>query len=150
MKFIDFVKKHLFLCIALLFMIIILTVGIIFVKKVFFSSSGNEFGNRIDDISNYQISKDNYSNIENELKSDEIVSDVSHNLVGRRLDFIITVNDKATVQLAKDLGGKILSNFSDDIKGYYDIELMIKSENSESTDFPIIGYKHKTSSEFVW
>ena len=84
------------------------------------------------------------------MKSDEIVSDVSHNLVGRRLDFIVTVNDKATVQLAKDLGGKILSNFSDDIKGYYDIELMIKSENSESTDFPIIGYKHKTSSEFVW
>ena len=70
-------------------------------------------------------------------------------LKGKLANFIIVVNDDVDRVNATGLSDKILSGFDDNIKSFYDFQILIKTE-SESEIFPIIGYKHISSLNFVW
>ena len=56
MKLLNFIKKHCFLFVSLLIILIVLIVGIIIMKKLFFSNSGDVFGNRLEGIEKHVIS----------------------------------------------------------------------------------------------
>lgn len=150
MKFIEFVKKHCFLFIALLIILIVLIVGIIMVKNLFFSSTGDVFGNRLDGIEEHQISDADILKIKNDLESLEQVISVSNNSVGKRLNFIIEVKKDVDVITSKGYADKILADLTDDVKEFYDIQVMITSEDEENQNYPIIGYKHKSKVGFTF
>ena len=150
MKFVEFVKKHCFLVIALAIILIVLTTGIIVVKNLFFSSKGDNFGNRLEGIENHEISDSDITKIKDDLESNEHVVSIEKNLVGKRLDFILKVKSDVDVITSKSLADKILENLSDDTKNFYDIQVMIINEDTENQDYPLMGYKHKTKSGFVF
>ena len=83
-------------------------------------------------------------------KSNEHVVSIEKNLVGKRLDFILKVKSDVDVITSKSLADKILENLSDDTKNFYDIQVMIINEDTENQDYPLMGYKHKTKSGFVF
>ena len=60
------------------------------------------------------------------------------------------MDDSLEEETAKNYANKILENLSDDVKSYYDIQVLVDSDNEESEVYPIIGYKHKTTDMFVW
>ena len=150
MKFVEFVKKHCFLVIALAIILIVLITGIIVVKNLFFSSIGDNFGNRLEGIENHEISDSDITKIKDDLESNEHVVSIEKNLVGKRLDFILKVKSDVDVITSKSLADKILENLSDDTKNFYDIQVMIINEDTENQDYPLMGYKHKTKSGFVF
>lgn len=114
------------------------------------SSGNDEYGNRLDEIEKYPITDEVINNIKNEISSLEKVESINYNLEGRLINFVIKVEDDLIVSEAKNYSEKILENFSDDIKSYYDIQILIDSNIDESENYPIIGYKHKTSDSLVW
>lgn len=150
MKFVEFVKKHCFLVIALAIILVVLITGIIVAKSLFFSSKGDNFGNRLEGIEDHQISDSDITKIKDVLESDEHVVSIEKNLIGKRLDFILKVKSDVDVITAKSLADKILENLSDDTKNFYDIQVMIVNEDSENQNYPLMGYKHKTKSGFVF
>ncbi len=150
MKFVEFIKKHCFLVVTLVIILIILVAGIIVAKNFLFSSSGNAFGNRLDGIEEHEITSDNVDKIKSELEGLDQVVSVSDNIVGRRADFILTVKADVDVISAQGLADKILEFLEDDQKSYYDIQVMVVNEDAENQNYPIIGYKHKSKVGFSW
>lgn len=150
MKFLNFLKRHIFFTIATIICLIIFIVGIVLVKKYFFVNNGNEFGNRLDGIEENRITDEQLSKIVEELKNIEQITSASYNVVGRRANFTYKVVNGIDKETARTYTGKILELLDDNQKKYYDIEVMIESENQEDGNFPTIGYKHKSSEGFSW
>lgn len=150
MKFVEFIKKHCFLVVSLLIILILLISGIIVVKSLFFSSHGDAFGNRLDGIDEHRISDDDLSKVKSELENIEQIISVDNNIVGKRADFIIKIKADVDIATAKSYADKILEYLKDDSKAFYDIQVMIVSEDEENQNYPIIGYKHKSKSGFTF
>lgn len=144
-----FIKNNKIL-IALILIAVIMFSTILIIIFSNLSSGNDEYGNRLDEIEKYPITDEVINNIKNEIASLEKVKSINYNLEGRLINFVIKVEDDLIVSEAKNYSEKILENFSDDIKSYYDIQILIDSNIDESENYPIIGYKHKTSDSLVW
>ncbi len=144
-----FIKNNKIL-IALILIAVIMFSTILIIIFSNLSSGNDEYGNRLDEIEKYPITDEVINNIKNEISSLEKVKSINYNLEGRLINFVIKVEDDLIVSEAKNYSEKILENFSDDIKSYYDIQILIDSNIDESENYPIIGYKHKTSDSLVW
>lgn len=144
----NYIKKHIKLIIALIVILIIAIAAFIGIKKLMPDTRISVWGNRTADNGKHPINGDDIDKIIEELKKEESVSDVTYRLSGRKMNFMIIVNEGTTRATAEGLTKHILGNLSDDIKEYYDIELYYKSLNSEDTVFPFMGYKNKISSSF--
>ena len=127
---------------AIFFIIIIW----LFIVPVF---SNNKYGDRLDGIEDHKISSSTIDEIENTLKENKQVSEVTYHNEWRILNFIITVSNDTKPEDAKALDDVILDKISDDDKGYYDIQILIDTEE-ENESYPIAGYKNKSSDDFVY
>lgn len=145
----NFIKKNKILVTLLLIAVIMFSTILIIIFSNL-SSGNDEYGNRLDGIENYPIADDTVNNIKNEISSLDKVNSISYNLEGRLINFTIKVDDDLVVSEAKNYSEKIIEHFSENIKSYYDIQILIDSANDESENYPIIGYKHKTSDSLVW
>ena len=150
MKFLEFIKRHCFLVVSLLIILIVLITGIIVAKSLFFSSHGDAFGNRLDGIEEHRINDEELEKIKNELENIEQVMSVENNIVGKRANFIIKVKADVDVETSKGYATKILDYLKEDSKEFYDIHVMIINEDEENQNYPIIGAKHKTREGFIF
>lgn len=146
-----FIKKHKVLLIVIAVCLILLILMFFGIKKAFFANAGgSKYGNRLDGIENYPIDNKTIDEIKQILNDIEFVNDVKYNLEGRRMDFVIDVNDDVDLITSRSLADKIAEKFSDEIKSFYDIQVYLTSKNEESELYPTIGYKHKKSAVFQW
>ena len=144
-----FIKKHKVLLIVTAICLILLVLMFFGIKNAFFANAGNsKYGNRLEGIEKYPI--ENIDEIKKMLLDTEFVNDVKYTLEGRRMDFIIDVNDDVDLITSRSLADKIAEKLSDEIKAFYDIEVFLTSKNEESELYPTIGHKHKTSAAFQW
>ncbi|CCY46431.1 putative uncharacterized protein [Firmicutes bacterium CAG:822] len=145
----NFFKTHKKQCMigGIAFLVIFFLILIwLFIVPVF---SNNKYGDRLDGIKDHKISSDTVKDIENSLKENDKVTDVTYNNEGRILDFILTVSNDMSTEDAKKLGDTILDKISDDDKKYYDIQILIDTEE-ENDNYPIAGYKHKSEDNFTY
>ena len=145
----DFLKTHKKQCMigGIAFLVIFFLIIIwLFIVPVF---SNNKYGDRLDGIDKHKISSDTVNDIESSLKGNDKVKDVTYNNEGRILNFVITVSNDMSADDAKKLGDTILDKISDDDKEYYDIQILIDTEE-ENDNYPIAGYKHKTEDNFTY
>ena len=145
----NFFKTHKKQCMigGIAFLVIFFLILIwLFIVPVF---SNNKYGDRLDGIEDHEISSDTVKDIENSLKENDKVTDVTYNNEGRILDFILTVSNDMSTEDAKKLGDTILDKISDDDKKYYDIQILIDTEE-ENDNYPIAGYKHKSEDNFTY
>ena len=108
------------------------------------------YGERLKDISKHPIEKDTYTKIDEEMKADEKVVDISHRLSGKILNFYLTVKDDVSKGDAKALGSKIITYFDENITGYYSIQVYLVKKDEKQNDFPIIGMKDPLSESIIW
>ena len=66
---------------------------------------------------------------------------------GRILNFTITVNG-VEQDKAKEYANLILEGISKKNLNYYDIQVFLDSDDTKN--YPIAGYKHKSSETIVW
>lgn len=142
-----FVKNHKKQCLigGIIFLILFIIIMLwLFIVPLF---SDNKYGDRLKGIEDHKISSSTIEEIKNTLKENQAVSEVNYNNEGRILDFIIIVSGDMKKEDAKSLGDVILENIKDDDKSYYDIQVLIDTEE-ENDNYPIAGYKHKTEDNF--
>ncbi len=145
-----FIRKHRYTCILLLFFILIVILGIK-VKEVLVPDEGKAtYGERLKDISKYTISGEIYDKIDEEFKSNDKVTKITHRLQGKILNYYITVDDKVSVKDAKSFGDKILTYFDDELLGYYSVQIYLLKEDKSLNNFPIIGMKDPLSKSISW
>lgn len=142
----NFIKRNK----KLLIVIVIFLVGLICaiqLKNILFPSGGAIYGNRLDGIEDVEISDDLDKQILE--KVSDISSSVTVRVSGRIVNINMVVNDDVSTATAKESAKKVLEVFAEKQLNYYDIQVLI-TKNIETTDFPIIGYKHEDKSGFTW
>lgn len=153
-------KRFIIVCILVLVGIICL----ILLKNILYPSGRiSYYGNRLDGIENVEFTDKSKTSIVNNLKSNELITDAKINVHGKIINVIFDVKKDVSIEDAKKIGSELLNSFNDDIKGFYDIQVIItktEEETVETTDsngeaqlvkqFPIMGYKNCSSKEIVW
>ena len=141
-----FIKKHINL-VVFIGVVLLTILGVLLAKSIFFPDEATAiYGNRIDGVKKYPI-KEEKTKVQEALKDE--TKQTSVRVQGRIIYITVIVNDDINLDSAKNLGPKILEQFSDEQKAYYDIQLLIKNDANQD-NFPIIGYKHHTKTSFSW
>jgi len=140
-------KVYLIFVIVFIIVIVIALVGIF--QLIIPSSSKNLYGNRLDGIENYVIANDKLSNTKDLLLQNTDALSVEYNIKGKIVNYIITLKQDADLVDAKALAAVIIKEFTVEQKSFYDFQVFFTT-NEESEIFPIIGYKHVSSLDFVW
>ena len=151
MKFLNFLKKHKVAFIVVGVCILLIVLLFFAIKNTFFSNiSDSKYGTRLDGIENYPISDALVTDIKNAVTENEAVNNISYDLEGRIINFVINVKKDTEIGAARESATKILEFLNEEYQAFYDIQVFITCEDAENTNYPSIGYKHKTSSEFKW
>jgi len=150
----------------ILSLLAIIVVAILVIKLVLPSGS-SKYGSRLDGIEKITFGTKEKNKIIEKIKSNEKVTSAKIHVEGRIVNIIYNVVKDCSKDDAKSIGNDSLSEISDEVKNYYDIQYMVSKKDEEGkkitkkkedgteyevvvTDFPIMGYKKKDSSRIVW
>ena len=143
----EFVKKHMSLLIAIGIFVLIF-IGFLILKSVFFPSEAKAiYGDRLKGRDKVEISEATKNKVKAELS--DSTSKVNVRVAGKIIYIDMTVTGNVNVAAAKGLANKALAVFSDQEKAFYDIQVIISSD-TDTTHFPIIGYKHHSKTAYSW
>ena len=135
------------LAVVILVSLIAIVIGLL---SYFYSKDGDKYGNRLDGIEKYPVSE----NISADIKSlfETGVESVKVNIDGKIINIIIDVSNGVSKTDAQGFAVKSLEKFSEEIKGFYDIEFLItcKSLTEETTMYPMFGYKNSKKTNISW
>jgi len=142
------IKKNKFTIIA-----IILFIGLVFglyqVKKIFFPNEGKAiYGDRL--VGKVEVADEIYQQVKTKIQENEKVEQVDIRENGETINISITVKNDTSIEDSKKTINNVLEPFTDSQKGYYDFQIFIYKTDKAENNFPIIGYKHHNSTEFVW
>ncbi len=144
----DFIKKHKKVCIvAGIFILLLLLFFIIFFIIPLFGN--NKYGDRLEDIEDYKVSKSTVNDIKDAVSSNDFVTDVDYHNEGRILNFIVTVNADTDINTAKGVSDAVLDGLSNKLKKYYDVEIYLNTKE-DSEIYPVIGYHPKEAKKVSW
>lgn len=154
--------------IVVLVLVLIGIICLILLKNFLYPNSNvSAYGNRLEGIENIKFNKSDKEKVIEVIKSNEKVSSAKMNVHGRIINVIFNINKDTSVDDAKAIANESLGSFSDEVKGYYDIEYIITMDEEEGTKtevtndegkteevvtkiFPIMGYKNSNSEGIVW
>lgn len=142
MKFIKR-NKSIIITLVVFFILILLCVQI---KNILFPNDGLAvYGNRLD--GKVEVSK----NLDKSIKEllPEGATKVTVRDAGRILNITITVSENITRDTAKSFATQSLAALSDEEIKYYDLQFFLVKE-TESDQFPIIGYKIPSAENITW
>ena len=109
----------------------------------------NKYGDRLEDIEDYKVSKSTVNDIKDAVSSNDFVTDVDYHNEGRILNFIVTVNADTDINTAKGVSDAVLDGLSNKLKKYYDVEIYLNTKE-DSEIYPVIGYHPKEAKKVSW
>ncbi len=123
-------------------------------KYFYRGDNTNNYGDRLENIKSHPI----HENLESEIKSiytNNEIDKVEIKNKGRIIYVILNLSEIKKLSDAKSLAIKSLEKFTEDEKGYYDIQFVITCDKEEASStstnlYPTMGYKNAVSSVVVW
>lgn len=148
----NFIKKHKVLIIIITIAVVLLVAAILLFNLFYVNSSKSTYGNRLDGLEEMKPSSEALNKVKTALTNSEAVKDAKIYENGLIINVIIDVNNGVDRDTAKNLTSLITPEFSEPELKYFDIQVFITCESEEAEEklYPIIGYRHKTRSEFIW
>lgn len=144
------IKENKILFVLAIVLIVAFVAIVIGLLMMFYSKDGDKYGDRLNGIDKYPISETITDDIKSIYQSG--VESVSVDIKGKIIYVILDVSNGISKEDARGFAISALDKFSDDIKGYYDIQFMITCKNSteETTMYPMMGAKHAGNSQIIW
>lgn len=146
-----FIKHHKIKLMLLIIFILVFIIALVVIVNLFYPDSKKSvYGNRLSGIEKAKISNQIITQINDELNSIEAVNSSSFSLNGRLINFVIEVKEGTKVSELDKFTKIINDKLEDEIKSFYDIQLIIDEKSKDSKNYPIFGYKHKSVADFIW
>lgn len=142
-----FIKKNKSTVVALLIFVAVFVAFLILKNTIMFDENQAIYGNRLEGEESVKLSSQDIDKVKEEVKDMTKSVDVTKN--GKIINIIAYTNPDITLEVAKTIGDKALTAFSDEQKKFYDIQLLIDNEDNQD-QFPIIGYKHRNKEGISW
>lgn len=143
------IKKNKCLTILLILSIILVGVFATFVYNILVSSKDEQYFNRLNESLHTEFSESDKTTIDNSLESD-LINNIKFEVNGKLVKIFVYYNEEATSSESMKIITSSIEFIPENIKGYYDFEYFLISDDIDSEVFPIIGALHKTSSEISW
>lgn len=128
--------------ISIIFIIIVLLV------LVFISLFGTNTSNRLDGVENYKLTNKEIKNAKNIFK--DYNADVDIYINNMTIKIFIELEEDEEIKDIKEKCDEALKEINKENLEIYDVEVIVKSKEKDSTEYPIIGHKHNSSESFVW
>ena len=142
-----FIKKHINAIVGL-GVILLAIIGLLILKDIFYPTENKAiYGTRTEGVKKNPI-KDEHKNAIIAAFNGKANS-TTIRIAGRIIYIDIKLNGEITRDEAKNISGASLGQLPDNIKNYYDIQFIIENDTN-TAEFPIIGYKHHTKPEISW
>ena len=140
-------KYRIFL--AILFVIVMGVFGFLIVKSYLKPDDEKVvYGNRLDGIDDVSITKEKKNKIIESVKEKENITNVNISLQGAIINISITAEKESnTIDVMKEIGKEILTQFTEKELKFYDIQFFIKNVDN---NYNMIGYKNKNSESIFW
>ncbi len=132
------------------FILVFIIALFVLINLLYPDSRKDVYGNRLDGINSNKVSNQTITQIKDKISTTGLVENIEYLLKGRLISFIIKVKSDIKVDESKKVVETINELLEDNIKSFYDIEVIILENKDESKNYPIFAYKHKTSEKFVW
>jgi hypothetical protein len=144
------IKENKVLFVLALIILVSLILIVVGTLSYFYSDGGDKYGNRLDGIENFKISKTIDSDIKSLFESG--VESVSVDIKGKIIYIIIDVSAGISKTDAQSIAIKSLEKFTEEEKGFYDIHFTVTCKNAteETTMYPMMGSKHSGNPQVVW
>lgn len=148
----DLIKRHKLLTIIcfLAFIVVIIMMYLFF--SMFIGSSG-KYGDRLDGIEKVELSKKDLTGVEESLKENTEVTDISVRVQGKIVYIHIEVTRETSLNRAKELAVIALDKFEEDEKKFYDFGFsltQVEQEGTEDKGFVITGSKNANLDSVSW
>lgn len=142
-----FIKKNISAIVAIVVFVLVVT-GLLFFKEVFTSDDATAiYGSRLEGREQIEIPQERINKLKESIKDSSNKTTVR--IAGRIIEVIVDVKDGVSIKDAKELGTPIVYTFTEEERGYYDIQIFLT--NAKNVDqFPAIGYKHHTKPGLTW
>lgn len=160
-------KKFKKIKLGYIFAFVIIFAVIALVVKLVLPGAENKYGDRLDGIKNVPFNEKAKTKVVKSLDDNENITEAKIKVEGKLINIKFTVKKEVSKDDARRFASDSLSQISDKVKGFYDIQYMIKKQGEEGKketvtlddgttkevtkyEFPIMGYKNKKSSGIVW
>ncbi len=135
------------LAIVILISFVLIIIGLL---SYFYGGNKDPYGNRLDGIEKYPISK----NIDKDIKEllGDGVLELSTDIKGKIIYITMDVKDGTDKVTARGYATKALEKFTDEEKAFYDIHFTITCKNmkEESKIYPMMGSKSAKRTSISW
>ena len=127
-----------------------LVMGVV-VIKYFVGVSTSEYGDRLEDIESLPLKDEDRTAIENKVKENENVTEVSVHTQGKII-YIRIVFTNTSLDRAKEIAATTLEVINDEYKAHYDIHYTLVQEATDTVEgYTIMGAKNiRNSSTIIW
>lgn len=133
-------KENSILIVLFMILIICLVAIMVVVVTYFVGDSKTKYGDRLEGLDKIVWTDKEEKEINNKLKEDESIKNVSIETYGKNIYVKISFDSKITLVEAQSKALSSLDLFSEDVLGYFDIEFLIEADKTDSSDgFKIIG-----------
>ena len=146
-----FIKEHYILVIIGFLVILFLVFIFIGFRKMYFTSNGDVYGNRLEGIEKVPIKDDVLDKAKKELLDSEKVENVTIRLQGKIVYFTIDYKEDVSIDQAKEIATKTLTEFTEEQKKFYDFSYFLtQSKVKDSDSYPTMGNKHPKYATIAW
>ena len=132
--------------IILVSVILLVLISFVLLYKIFFGTSGS---NRYEGIKSHQLSKTEINDVKGVVKELENVKSTKVYTDSKIIKIFVKLKDDVEFDKVKDVATKTISKIKEKNLKFYDVEFFIESKDNSEV-YPKIGYKHKSSEQFVW
>lgn len=135
--------------VALVCIAIIVAIFAIYIVN---SSTTDKYGNRLDGIDDVKMSSEKVGEMEEGILAMAKVQDVSINIDGKTVKFIIDFENDATLEERQNVAISCLDFFEENYLNFYDLQFMITKSAVEesSSDDVIFGARKSGASTITW
>lgn len=127
------------------------SIGILFYKFFYAGTSGSKYGNRLNGIENYPLSKTLQDDIKSLYADNSKVGEIKVTNEGRIIYISMDFKETLKVSDAESLAEKSLEKIGESNLTYYDVQFILTYSGEEGNEnFPVFGAKSSNSLKVVW
>ena len=145
-------ENKVLLVLAIIIIVSLIVIGVSMVMYFYTGNGKDEYGDRLQGIENVEISNDIDKKVAELYTDIAAFNEVVVNVKGKIIYINIDIKENLSLVDAQSLAIKSLEAFSEEEKGFYDIQIIItaKTTEEESDIYPLMGYKNAKNSQVVW
>ena len=127
--------------------VVVVILGLLFLKSLFFVKQDRVYGNRLDGIEDVEVSESVMDEMASVFKDVEGVNSTDARENGKIINLLIDVEDTTDFNKLKEASNEVYKKLDKDQRKFYDVQVFFFGDGDK---YPIIGYLHKGGTEFVW